>query len=142
MNDNTQDAGMCKKCENGKVVNDNDRKPALCRKCENGKVVNSNAPVPGTCKTCTNGIVKEACKPNEQCCNGTCVPKTYSYTITTTVTTCQGSNTNVRTVLCNSAGCVIPGTTTTGKIEQSLGVCIGGSTTTVIISSPVLQPCP
>ena len=130
-------AGQCKKCENGNIVPDNSQDPGMCKKCENGAVVNDDSKIPpDPCKKCENGAVVDKCSANQNCCNGTCVDKQYEWTVTTVVTTCDGPSSPVVTTTNTQPNCG-----STGQLEYSFGVCVGGSVVTVTCSGPNPVPC-
>lgn len=108
---------QCKECdpETGKCIDD---------KCKSSK-----------CKECDgNGNCVSKCKEGQQCCNGVCEEIEYEYDVTTTVVTCDGSNiTTSKSSYCTSG--------TTGVLEYSFGVCVGGSSTTTTCSGPHKKPC-
>jgi hypothetical protein len=70
-----QNPGMCRKCENGRVVVDNSQSPGSCMKCENGQAVYDNGYL-SACKRCLNGKVVamngKTCKPSTECYEYTC----------------------------------------------------------------------
>ncbi|MGR0480630.1 MAG: hypothetical protein ACTFAL_04295 [Candidatus Electronema sp. V4] len=70
-----QNPGMCRKCENGRVVVDNSQSPGNCMKCENGQAVYDNSYL-SSCKRCLNGKVVamngKTCKPSTECMEYTC----------------------------------------------------------------------
>ena len=70
-----QNPGMCRKCENGRVVIDDSYKPGSCMKCENGQAVYDNSYL-SSCKRCLNGKVValngRTCKPSTECMEYTC----------------------------------------------------------------------
>ncbi len=70
-----QNPGMCRKCENGRVVIDDSQKPGSCMKCENGQAVYDNSYL-SSCKRCLNGKVValngKTCKSSTACYEYTC----------------------------------------------------------------------
>ena len=132
-NDNTFNPGICKKCKNGVVVNDDSKDPGPCKKCENG-VVNNDTENPGPCKKCVNGEVVDYCPSGQQCCNGVCTDIEYEYYVTETIITCDGSITNSYYSSSCSGG-------STGHLEYSFEVCVGGSIVTISCSGPYPVPC-
>ncbi|MGX9727243.1 MAG: hypothetical protein ACTFAK_07965 [Candidatus Electronema sp. VV] len=70
-----QNPGMCRKCENGRVVIDDSQSPGNCMKCENGQAVYDNSYL-SSCKRCLNGKVVamngKTCKPSTECMKYTC----------------------------------------------------------------------
>ncbi len=70
-----QNPGMCRKCENGRVVIDDSQKPGSCMKCENGQAVYDNSYL-SSCKRCLNGHVValngKTCKASTECMEYTC----------------------------------------------------------------------
>ncbi len=70
-----QNPGMCRKCENGRVVIDDSQKPGSCMKCENGQAVYDNSYL-SSCKRCLNGHVValngKTCRPSTNCMEYTC----------------------------------------------------------------------
>jgi hypothetical protein len=111
--------------------------PGICLKCDgHGNSVNDNTEDPGPCKKCKNGVVVEDCTTGQHCCNGACEPIQYEYTITRTVVTCDGSNTTSYTSSSVPSNCG-----TTGRLNYSFGVCVGGSFITTTCSGPHPVPC-
>ena len=70
-----QNPGMCRKCENGRVVIDDSYKPGSCMKCENGQAVYDNSYL-SSCTRCLNGKVValngKTCAPSTECYEYTC----------------------------------------------------------------------
>ena len=127
--------GICKKCSNGTIVADDSHNPGICKKCENGSVVNDDTEDPGSCKKCENGEVVNDCLSGQQCCNGVCKDIEYEYYVTVTTVSCDGSNsTSYYSSSCSSGS--------TGVLNYSFGVCVGGSIVTITCSGPTPLPCP
>lgn len=109
--------------------------PEKCEKCESEKIVDKCYPL-----DCCDGVCQDSndccpiCPSGQQCCNGTCEPILYEYIVTETITTCNGANTNsYRSNSCTGG--------TTGQLEYSFGVCIGGSQVSISCSGPIPIPC-
>ena len=136
-NDDTQDPGMCKKCDNGVIVVDDTEDPGMCKKCENGTIVLDDTDATDPCQICVNGEAVDECTSYEHCCNGVCEPIVFKWIITTIVTTCDGEGLpEISESFSQPTDCG-----TTGQLEYSYGVCVGGSMVKKTCSGPNEVPC-
>jgi|GEM_PF-4436599 len=77
------------------------------------------------------------CSSGQQCCNKVCVDIEYEYSVTVITITCDGSSSYSYTTSSAPSNCG-----TTGQLEYSFGVCVGGSIVTITCSGPYPVPCP
>ncbi len=157
VNDDSQFIGNCKQCVNGEPENWDNPNVTRCKKCVNGDEINVDGPDPqcGPGEICCGGFCTNTqtdpvncgscgniCASGEECCNGNCQKPKYEYTVTTTVITCNSSNTEISPPFqTDDPGSVTPGCVSTGQLTYSYGVCTGGSVKTVCTTAPARKPC-